>query len=360
MIPLSAAAAAMVAGSYQLQVRVESWLDGQLLAEAVPVDDGAEDVDDSLNVPERVTLTVPRVDRGFEWAPGADPAHPLAAFGQRLRVSLGVDIGRGQTEWLQRGWFLIDSVKPASDDSLQVTAVGLLDLVQEARLVSPYQPSGTFVSTLRGLVEPALTAVVDAGLTDRAVPSSLSWDEDRIGGLAELLDAWPAVARVTPDGYLAVTPNTTGGAVLSLTDGLGGTVVRWQAETSREGAYTAVVARGTASDGGVVQGVAYDLTGGPLRYGGPFNPLPVPYLYFSPLITTVAQARAAAVSVLARLRRRTARRLSAELVPHPGLQTGDVVTVTGAGLDAAPCIVDALTLPYSAGAGAETLTLRVL
>lgn len=359
MITLSDDATSVLTRSYTYYVRVQSWLGDTLLSDDVPVIDGGEEVDRSLRVPERATLTVPRTDRGVSWDPVEADA-PLAAFGQRLTVTLGIGFGPEDVEWMQRGEYLVTASRP-SGDTVQVEAAGLLQLIDEARLASPYQPSGTLVSTLRGLVEPALTVDISASLTDRNVPSGINVDEDRLGAVLELLDAWPADASVTADGYLSVAPAVDSAtSVLSLTDGTGGTVLRWEGESTRDGACTCVVARGTASDGGQVQGVAYDLDGiSPLRYGGPFSPLPVPYFYSSPLLTTTSQCQAAATTTLARLRRHTARKLTASIVPHPGLQAGDAVTATGRGLTNQLCIVEALHLPYTPS-GAETLTLRVV
>jgi hypothetical protein len=355
---MSAEALAIVQRSFVMEVRAESWRDGELLADDIPVADGGEDLDRSLNVPERVTLTVPREVRGVDWDPGADPDHPLASFGQQLHISYGVDIGGG-FEWLQRGWFLITD-SAADGDTVTVTAQGLLTLVDEARFVSPFQPASgdTLVSTVRALVEPALTVQFGDALVDRAVPLAMQWDEDRLGALNEVVDAWPADTRVTEDGILLVDElDDTGSPVLELTDGVGGTVVRWQGATTRDGAFNVVVAQGENTDGNQLRGTAYDLTS-PYRIDGPFSPLPVPYFYSSPLLTTVAQCRKAAQTTLARLRRTASRRLNVTMVPHPGLQLGDVVSVTGAGLTAALCMIEALSLPYMPGT--MTLTLRVL
>ncbi|MEU8717474.1 hypothetical protein, partial [Streptomyces sp. NPDC048663] len=98
---MSTTALAVVQGSYTMAMRAESWLGGQLLTDAVPIADGNEDRDRSLAVPEKITLTVPRRDRGFDWDPGADPAHPLAAYGQMLRIDYGIDVGNGY-EWINQ------------------------------------------------------------------------------------------------------------------------------------------------------------------------------------------------------------------------------------------------------------------
>lgn len=357
MISLTDAALSVLGRSFKYFVSVESWLDGELLAESVPVVAAMEETDRSLRVPERVTLTVPRLDRGVSWSPVmAD--HPLAANGQRLRVQLGVGLDSSRVEWLQRGWFLIQDAT-VDGDEVQVDAVGLLALVDEARLVSPFQPTGTLVSTLRALVEPALTIMVDDALSDRSVPSDINYDEDRLGAVLELLDAWPADAYVNPAGFLSVMPpDEEGDPVLALTDGVGGTVIRASGSSTRDGAYNAVVARGTDPDGAQIQGVAFDNSTGPKRYGGPFNPLPVPSFFSSPLLTTVDEATAAARTILTRIQRTTSTEYTVSMIPHPALQVGDMVSLTTDDLDAVSCIIEALSLPYTPDGSAQSLRVR--
>jgi hypothetical protein len=358
MIAMSATAAALLTGSYTYHVRAESWLGSTLLAEDIPIATGGEQRDRSLRVPERVTLTVPRIDGGTDWTPSTDLS-PLAANGQRLRIELGIQIGADRIEWLQRGWFVIYSSGIDADGrSISVEARGLLHLIDEARLVSPYQPTGTILSTLRGLVEPGLT-VINRGATDRAVPPDVNFDEDRLGAVGELLDAWPADGQVSPEGILEIRPSADDGTVpvLALAEDTG-TVVETTGSSTREGAWTVVVARGTASDGGQVQGVAY-LSTGPKAYTSKFNPLPVPYFFNSPLLTTPTQAGAAAQTVMIRLARKAARMLSVECVPHPGLLLGDVISLTSS-VYTGNAVIEQLDLPYVAQAGAMRLLVRCL
>lgn len=359
MLDMSTTALAVVQGSYTMDIRAESWLDGQLIADNIPIADGTETRDRSLTVPEQITLTVPRRDQGIDWDPGTDPTHPLAAYGQQLRIDYGVDIGGGQVEWINRGWFVITE-SDCDGTTVNVQAAGLLTLIDEAKFATAFQPSGTLVSTLRSLVEPALTVQIDTTLTDRPIPVGMQWDSDRMGALTEVLDTWPSDARVTEDGLLLVEPiSDDGSPVLAITDGDGGTVVQWQGSTSRDGAFNLVVAQGEDGAGNQLTGVAYDLDStSPYRYGGPFSPLPVPFAMDSPLLTTVEQCRAAAQARLQTLRRTAFRKMTATIVPHPGLLTGDVVSVTGAGLTSQPCMIETLSLPYAPGE--MTLTLRVL
>lgn len=360
MITLSDTAKSALTRSFTYRIMVESWRGSELLSDNVPVVSATEEGKRDSRVPELVTLTVPRVDRGFSWSPVSDD-HPLAANGQRLRIQLGIDIGNGQTEWFQRGWFVITDSE-TNGDTVTVRAAGLLYLIDEARLVSPFQPSGNLVGTLRGLVEPALTVVVDAGLPNRSVPSGINYDEDRLGAVLELLDGWPADAYVTEDGYLLVTSATQSTTpVLTLTNGEGGTIISASGASTRDGAYNVVVARGTAADGGQVQGVAYNRTGNSAKsLDGPFNPLPVPYYYSSPLLTTVNQCNAAARTVLARLQRSTSKEFAVEMVPNPAVQLGDVVSVTTDDYANLLCSVEALALPLTPETGAQKLTVRSL
>jgi hypothetical protein len=355
MLPVSATALIALRTSWVMTTRVESWQGGILLTEDVPVAGGTQETDRTLQVPDRVSLTVPRLDRGVSWDPTHDPGHPLAPWGQRLRISLGVELAHGQVEWIPRGWFLIQEATP-SGDTITVTAANLLALIDEARLTAPMQPTGTFVSALRRLVEPALTVDVLAAPPDRAIPASLSWDEDRLAAVMELLDAWPAAATVDASGALVVTTPTTtpGAAVLDLSSAAGGILVAAAGGASRDGAATAVVARGTDTNGVSVQATAYDTSGGPLDIAGPFNPLPVTYLFDSPLLTDLNQCTAAAETILARRRDQASRLVTVEAVPHPALLAGDPVT-----LDDGLGVIESLVMPLTPGDGAMRVGVRV-
>lgn len=354
MITISdAAASSLLRGNQKRYVRVESWYDDQLLSDDLPMEGGKETVDRGSNVPERVTFTVPLRARGVDYTPD-ELLSPLAANGQMIRVSLGIEIGFEEIEWMQRGWYVITESE-VRGDAVEVAAAGLLWKIDEARLVSPFQPSGTFKSTIQRLVEPALTVEFDPALVDRAVPASVNYDEDRLGGLQATLDAWPSTAEVTNEGYLLVSPvGDMAAPVVTLSTGPGGTVIQKVGKSTRDGVYNAVVAEGQAADGQVVRGVAYDLNG-PKRSGGPFNELPVPYYLSSPLITTAAQASAAASSRILSLKRSLSFTYDVEMVPHPALQVGDRVT-----LDGADGIIEKLELPWSAGGGSQTATIRMV
>jgi Domain of unknown function (DUF5047) len=341
---LSTEATNALTRSFTYYARYSSWLGDTLLATDIPVDSGNESGDRASAVAERVELTVPLRYRGTSWAPTGD-THPLAANGQRIRVELGIGLRSGMIEWFQRGEFVIVNVD-TDDESVSLECAGLMYWVEEAELISPYQPSGDLATTIRALVEPAVNVVFDPALVNRSVPTGMNFDQSRIGGLNELVDAWPADYVMSSEGYLYVYSATAPRApVTTITDAAGGRIIEVTGKSTREGAYNAVVARGQTSAGAQFQAVAYDTSGGPKAYGGPFNALPVPYFFQSPLLTSVSQAQTSAETILRRLRRETGRQFQVETVPDPRLQVGDLVTLACAEYTG-PAEIDTLRLPY--------------
>jgi Domain of unknown function (DUF5047) len=361
--------------TFVMRARASVSLAGRTIASDLPIAAGNEEFDGSIRVPERVQIKIPRVLDGVDMIP-TSATHPLAPYGQRLHVSIGIGVSGGVTEWLNRGEFLTQEVS-LDGDAVAVTAVGLLALVDEARLVQSFQPSGTFVTALRQLVEPAVTIIVDPAVLalDRTVPAGLNEDEDRIGALYSLLDAWPASAQITPGGWLAVKPaghHETGGFVQlrNFIDSGGAArnyanILEVGGSLSRDGLANVVVARGmdVVTGTGQYMAAAYDKTpGSPTSLLGPFNPLPVPIYYFSPLLASAQQCQDAAVAMLRRKAGLTAQKIQVNCVPDPRMVGNDLITYVptrsvGDGYDI-PAVVERMTLPYTSDSGPMILTLR--
>ena len=360
--------------TFTMSARASVSLGGTVLLDDIPIITGTEEFDDNLRVPERIVINVPRIVDGVDLIPTAT-TDPLAPYGQRLHVKIGIGLGQS-TEWLNRGEFLIQEVR-LDGTEIQVTAVGLLALIEEARLVAPFKPTTTLTNTVRTLIEPALTVLVDAGPTalDRAVPAGLNEDEDRLGLLEQVLTAWPARAQMHPAGYLQVLLADDYGdddgfvQLYNFTDPLSGNVqnlaniIEVGGAITREGLYNTAVARGQAADGQQIIGVAYDTTpGGPTSLRGNFNPLPVPIFYYSPLLTTAQQCQDAAASILTRKAAQAAQRLQMRCVPDPRFVGNDLIRYKSrrsSDLDLqTPVVIERLTLPYTSGSGPMTLVVR--
>lgn len=367
MIQTTVAAADVLASQgIKLFCRIQSWLGETQLADDVPISAGTEELDATLRVPERITLTVPRVDdQGMSWVPTAYNS-PLSWFGQHLTVQLGIEVGNDQIEWLNRGEFLLNSVE-TQGDSLNVEALGQLALADEARLVSEYQPASTaqFGDIIRDLLLPGIGVNDDAAPTDRIpAATAMSWSDNRLDCVLAALDAWPAQGNVDENGSFVITSvpgtPTAAQAVLNLTDGYGGTVVTPQTSGGRDGLFNTVIATGQTPDsdptnaGQPIVATAYvaDPTN-PLRYGGAFSPYLVPFSYASPLLTTRTQALKAANTVLARKLATATKTIVVQCIPDPRVQLGDIVTVTSErlGIDSEVGTIQGVSLPYLPGDG---------
>lgn len=303
--------------------RVQSWLAGRLLDDEIPVTGGRLTWDASKNVPDQLTMTVPRFDGITDYLPST-PDAPLARYGQQLDVTItvaGVDVRMGR--YLIVDWSY-------NEKSIQVTAAGLLQIAADSRLLEPTGPreGGTLRSEFLRLLPAQIAAQFAPSLADRPVPRSMSWDEERIDALWDIADAWPAVLRPDAWGQVLLKPpvEPTPFPVLSLTDGDGGTVVSVPRADTRDGAYNIVVARSSA-DGVDAQAVA-QVTSGPMNVAT-YNP--VPKFYASPLLLTVPQCQATADAMRDEAGRRSSV-LQVTMAPDPRPELDDTVGVTRDGV----------------------------
>lgn len=340
--------------SHAARTVVESWYDGQLVADDIPLDAGTLEVTADANVPGRLDLTFPS-----EWAP-KQHTDPLGIYGQRLIVRQVLTVG--QDEWTVdlgqyrvQGW---DHQAPA----VSVEALSLEQVILDYRFNAPYKrPSGaTFASTLKAMCK-GLIPVDTSAVTDRSLPAGLAddWEEDRMAAVRSLATNWPADLRVDPDGVLVASPERTvqGTPHVTWTHGEADAYITVGGNALRDEVYNAVVARGEKADGTPVQATAVDDNpASPTYFYGPYGRRQ--RFYESPLITTVAQARTAAETVLRREQRRTAI-VTVTTPPDPRvelLDTARVTLETGATFTG---LVTGISLPLTAVEGPATYDVAV-
>lgn len=362
MLTMSTTAAAVVNRSWNMHVKVSSKLGSTVLTSAIPVSSGTETVDTSLSVPERVVFTVPRRDRGTVWEPLRDREHPLAPWGQRVLVDIGIGVGVGNgnadgdgIEWVRRGQYLIFSTTTdTASDTVTVEAVGLLRLIEEAKLLQPISSRDYHRETLLALLGGALPVTIDSGLADKRI-STQSWDGDRLAAVMSVLDSWAADAVVTPAGRLLVaSAGDSRSSVHTLSSLDDGNTLGYSVGVSREDAVSMSLARGDYG----VYGMAYDMDAeSPTYYRGNFNPLPVPDIYDSTLLTSSPMCEETASTRLAR-RKKARPTMTAEIIPHPGLEARDCVLASSETFTNVRCVIDALTFPLVPDGGPEQVTLR--
>lgn len=348
--------------SYKLFMRVDSYYNNRVLRANIPFRTGSEDNDAFLTVPERAEFRLPRYDaEGYDWSPSGI-THPLAANGQRLRVTLGIGVGGNEPAWFRRATFRIDKTTRDGDEVV-VECVGLLERIFKADFIGEFQPSGTFVSTLRELVAAEIPIAFDDDISDRNVPSSLVFGSSRIQALYDMLDAWPAECIVTPTGHLLIRPVLESRtAVFSLRHGLGGTIISSTGYSDSEDDYNAVIVRYTDEATGVQgQSPSYNTDAThPKRMGGPNAKYPIPLIIDSDMVSNASEAYAMARNKLRQLMRRTADSYEIEMLPNPLLEIGDVGSFTLEGGTVVRAEITQLTIPYTHDGGVQRMTVRTV
>lgn len=356
----------VLSGAAGWSCHVASWLDGQMLAESVPVHRGRVSASRGSRVPEKLTLSVPERVDGVSWRPGDDTRHPLARYGQRLVASVLVTSSVSGLTWQVRtGVYYVHSWRPRGG-LVEVTAYGPLQRAQEARFLAPEAPraAGTLVSEFRRLMVPGVSVSISPQLVDRACPQGMQWETDRLAALYEIVDAWPA--RMVTDGSGTVTlapPVSDLTPVHTWTDGVRGTLVDAQDEDTRDAAYNAIVATASAdtSTSDPIRWVAKQETG-PMAWTGDGSGYgQVPRFWSSPLLQSEAQARDAAKAMLER-EVRPSRMVQVTAAPDPRVDLDDVAwVVKGAGADKREWLglVHAWDLPLTVRDGAMTVDVAV-
>lgn len=330
-----------------------------MLAGEVPVLSGRVTATVTQEVPEKVTLRVPRWD-GRDWLPGDDPLHPLARFGQELLVSVVVQSSVTGVEYETRVAPVLISDWRYDDASgeVVVTGAGVLQRVADDRLVTPLapRPGGSLSTEARRLLPLGMSAGFDPALLDRPCPASMEWAEDRLGALYEIADAWPARLRTDQWGQVRFLPPLPAvpEPALSLRDDERGTVIGVDRSDTRAQGYNRVVARSSASGLEQVQAVADQMTG-PMAVAGPYGP--VTRIWSSPLIETRGQALAAA-RTMQRSSLLPTRTIPVTCVPDPRIDLDDAVEVIRDGVRTWGWVVG-YDLPLTVNDGAMRLDVGV-
>jgi hypothetical protein len=321
--------------THNMLTRVESWYAGARLVTSVPITRGSIAFDATGVIQRQLKITVPIATPERRWDPAGQPNHPLANYGQRLKVYTGIGYPNGATELLDAGWYLITKWEHREQDAiLSVDAVDLAQLLVDDRLTVPWAPppGATFTSELTRLVAGILPVKIPAGFPDRAMSRTVVWPRERDKAITELCDAWPARWWVDDTG--AVTVSAPWGIVsdatapnIVLTDGATGTVTA-RARQGERGALAnvAVVDGKTFDDNTAAPHAEASITsaGSPIRAAGPYGR--VTRFYASDLITTQAQAQAVADANLTTYA--TAGRAEGfAAVPDPAVQLGDVARI---------------------------------
>jgi hypothetical protein len=351
-------------------LRVESWQMGfgaqfpqpEILAESVPIVGGSVQWVNDDTVSGSLTFQVPAED---EWVPKLT-TDPLAAYGQQLRVIAQLERpGHADVPCeIPLGWFRIESTTP-DGDQLTVKARDPRVIIEHARFLAPWttRAGETFTGVVRRMLDYMIPVWFAPALNDRACPVR-QWDRERIDALQDMLNAWPAIARMDEAGVMVVTPPYQGIAIpqFAFRDGEVGTVVSAIPERDESSGFNAFVASGTGADGQPVWAAAFVDEPHPMFYGnaitgyGPYGRRPG--FYTSDLLTTTQQCQDAARAQLDKALRRQAITWKVECAPDPRVEVNDPCTlIWDGGETVRQGWVNSVQLPATAGDGPMILQI---
>ena len=335
-MPRSGPPEEVLAGTCRWYPRVTSWLGATLLAATIPIVSGRVTAKADQDVPETLTLTVPRWAAPaagsdvIDWRPGKNARHPLARYGQRLDVTVIVESLATGTKYETRiGRFLIRDWEDDDSGTVSVSADGLLKLAETGKLGRAMSPVGSLASEARRLLPAGMGVSFDTSLEDRACPRGMAWSDDRLSALQEIASAWPALLRTDEWGqfqFRAPLPDVPV-PVLEYKDGVGGTLIGAPMSDTREGVYNRVIASSSNSDVADVQASA-SVTAGPMNVRGDYGV--VTKKWSSPLITDRRSAERSAQTMRDNSIR-AAQTVPVRIAPDPRPDLDDAVVVKRGG-----------------------------
>lgn len=209
--------------------------------------------------------------------------------------------------------------------TIPVSAEDVTEDILAYRFLSPEAPKAgnTTIAEIQRLLSGLCDVRVDDDVTDKAVPASLIYKEDRMDAVEDLVANLGALWRITGDGQFQIhMENKT--PVWTTTGGSEGNIIRVQRKLSRAQTYNAFVSRNTATDGTELQGIALE-ENGPARFGGPLKYRTM--FHAASLATTQAAVLNDAKTVRDNRRNKATAILPLRVVLHPGLEVNDWITV---------------------------------
>lgn len=268
----------------------------------------------------------------------ATPTGPLGWFGQQMLVRSGVS-RTSYTEMIPCGSFRVDDsgagpqawsthrngVVVLRGGVLSPTATDLLSILEDDDLIGLEQPlpGGTVRSEIVRLVGNRMPiASTWPGVSDPTVPSTVTYDKNRLTTICTLAALVNAVVWAGRAGELRLLPVPSGAAVWSATSRQATQII---IPGSRTGMYNRVIAEATDANGAPLVGVA-DVLDGPLAAKLPYGV--VSYRHTDPLSKTQDAVDATARTILTNLVAQRTVRVRVKVPADPCLDPLDMVSVT--------------------------------
>lgn len=264
-----------------------------------------------------------------------DTSSWLAPFVSRLDVSMLVEVGNQFSEKVLRGRLRVVGVGDVQESFLRRKGARILysvgarikveladhfHAVDASRFPIPTAPRD--LSSVQREMSRLTGLPVQTSIPDGPIPRSVTYEESRLDAVNALASVLGGYAYVTPDGSIGLVSKTPGDVVLQVR---GTAKISPASGMSDDGVYNQVVVTTHDDQQAAILATA-SITSGPLRVSGPFGVRP--YKASSPYITTAAQARAYAESLLPQVSRLAGVKWTVTMTaPDPRIEVWDVIEV---------------------------------
>jgi hypothetical protein len=336
--------------------QVDAFMNGQPFMTDIPIlDDGSVSIQSGTGV--RRTLDVTLADQSL-WS-------AFDVTGIELVPYRGIQYPSGDVELVKLGTFGVDSINMSvgPDGGIQVrSAPDRWSRVQRGRFERPMasRRGASIVDEIVRLVHDVVPGIrVTIRATSLEKVTALTWDRERADAVNDLATSIGAEVYFDVDGNLVVAnaPLLSQSPVWTVDASASGVLLSGSVARERAQTYSVVIVSMDATDGHSPfppQVVVDDDPRSPTFVNGPFGR--VPYFYASPNVHNITQAQLVGRTTLNKVKAVNAS-VEVESVVHPGLDRGDVITITLPSGMSETHLIDSLTTPLGVG-GTQKITTR--
>ena len=348
MYPVSSEILVLLNQSYKVLGRLRASVNGSPFTYPVKMQDASVSVSGSSPIRRTLTATIQAQIDDAE----------CDVFRTEMRAEYGLEDIAGNQYWVPVGTFVITDAEEASPGVMSIKGEDRWRRVVNARFLQPTVTSGSHITAIKTLVTGSDGRITcDDYTLSTATHTQSLWDRDRDKAIIQLATALGAQVSFNPMGVAEIRYAASLGDPLAwiVAGGDGGVLINAKRGKNQSITYNAAVAEGENSDGTApIRAIVKVIDpSSPLLYGGSFASRP---RYFkSSLITSNPQALQTATSMLARVTG-VARTGSLDTLPHPGLDSGDLLRIEVQPGVWEDHLVDSFTLPL--GPGSVSITSR--
>lgn len=310
------------------------WYGGSLVYQDVPVSGFTLSWDRTRQVIGQTTLSILDPD-GLRLPWGYDD--PLSVGGAHIQTKFicgdaSLDLGyqRITRSTPAEKWRLYEpngqKFWVAGTHVIQIEADDKTTEVSSNTFLAPETPpvGATVFTEIARICSPYLNVIIDTSLTDRPVPATVVYKDNRLTTLQQMLDAIGAQANMTGSGQLSVTPLSTTSSLTLLGGSHSANLIDATRSANYAGLYNGVVSKNVLPSGVELQSIA-TVSGGPLAWDGPMGH--VPYFHQATFATSQLSIDADCKTMLNTLVRGRSSTVPFNCTINPSLEVGDMITL---------------------------------